>query len=83
MGRHERRGMVPGGVEPVRDFLYTNSAAACAKDQCLMKYLTSSSVQIEFFDAFNKRTKPLKLRSALAENQLAPVIALLKRFKLL
>jgi len=75
--------MVPGGVEPVRDFLYTNSAAACAKDQCLMKYLTSSSVQIEFFDAFNKRTKPLKLRSALAENQLAPVIALLKRFKLL
>ena len=75
--------MVPGGVEPVRDFLYTNSDSACAKDQCLMKYLTSSSVQIEFFDAFNKRTKPLKLRSALAENQLAPVIALLKRFKLL
>ncbi|WP_341882065.1 hypothetical protein [Synechococcus sp. UW140] len=83
MGRHERRGMVSGGVEPVRDFLYTNPAAACAKDQCLMKYLTSGNVQIEFFDAFNKRTKPLKLRSALADNQLAPVIALLKRFKLL
>ena len=83
MGRHERRGMVPGGVEPVRDFLYTNPAAACAKDQCLMKYLTSSSVQIEFFNALNERTEPLELRRALAENQLAPVIALFKRFKLL
>ena len=75
--------MVSGGVEPVRDFLYTNPAAACAKDQCLMKYLTSSSVQIEFFDALNERTEPLELRSALEKNQLTPVIALLKRFKLL
>ena len=48
-----------------------------------MKYLTSSSVQIEFFDALNERTKLLELHSELAENQLAPVIALLKRFKLL
>ena len=48
-----------------------------------MKYLTSSSVQIEFFNALNERTEPLELRRALAENQLAPVIALLKRFKLL
>ena len=75
--------MVSGGVEPVRDFLYTNSDSACTKDQRLMKYLTSSSVQIEFFDALNERTKFLELHSALAENQLAPVIALLKRFKLL
>ena len=48
-----------------------------------MKYLTSSSVQIEFFNALNERTEPLKLRRALAENKLAPVIALMKRFKLL
>ena len=51
--------MVSGGVEPVRDFLYTNPAAACAKDQCLMKYLTSGNVQIEFFDAFNNAQNPL------------------------